>query len=85
MEKEWQKNATNILKAELTRRGVTYDQLQEKLAHLRIEETASINVKINRGSLLRFLSTSNESYWCKDIKNGRLNIYSSPRVALMMI
>lgn len=51
MEKEWQKNATNLLKAELTRRGITYDQLQEKLAQIGIEETAnSINVKINRGS-----------------------------------
>lgn len=51
MEKEWQKKATNILKAELTRRGITYDQLQEKLAQIGIEETTnSINVKINRGS-----------------------------------
>lgn len=51
MEKDWQKKATNILKAELTRRGITYDQLQEKLAQIGVEETAnSINVKINRGS-----------------------------------
>ncbi len=51
MEKKWQKQATNILKAELTRRGITYDQLQERLAQIGIEETAnSINVKINRGS-----------------------------------
>lgn len=51
MEKDWQKKATNIIKAELTRRGITYDQLQEKLAQIGIEETAnSINVKINRGS-----------------------------------
>lgn len=51
MEKEWQKKATNMLKAELTRRGITYDQLQEKLAQIGIEETTnSINVKINRGS-----------------------------------
>lgn len=51
MDKEWQKRATNILKAELVRRGITYDQLQEKLAQMGIEETAnSINVKINRGT-----------------------------------
>lgn len=51
MEKEWSKQATNIIKAELSRKGVTYDQLQEKMAVLGIEETANaINVKINRGT-----------------------------------
>ncbi len=51
MEKKWQKKATNILKAELARRGTTYDQLKEKLAKIGVKRTAnSINVKINRGS-----------------------------------
>ena len=51
MEKEWSKQATNMIKAELSRKGVTYDQLQEKMAVLGIEETANaINVKINRGT-----------------------------------
>lgn len=51
MEKKWQKEATNLLKAELTKRGISYDQLQEKLTKIGIRETAnSINVKINRGS-----------------------------------
>lgn len=51
MEKEWSKQATNMIKAELSRKGVTYDQLQEKMAALGIEETANaINVKINRGT-----------------------------------
>ncbi len=40
-----------LLKAELTRRGISYDMLQEKLSNLEIQETAnSINVKINRGA-----------------------------------
>lgn len=51
MDKAWTKKATNMIKAELTRRGIGYDELQEKLTALGIEETAnSINVKINRGS-----------------------------------
>lgn len=51
MDKSWTKKATNMIKAELTRRGIGYDELQEKLAAMGIEETAnSINVKINRGS-----------------------------------
>jgi hypothetical protein len=51
MEVNWQKKATNILKAEITRRGLSYDELQEKLAIIGVEETAnSLNVKINRGS-----------------------------------
>lgn len=51
MEKEWTKQATNMIKAELSRKGVTYDQLQEKMAVLGIDETANaINVKINRGT-----------------------------------
>lgn len=51
MEKEWSKLATNMIKSELSRKGVSYDQLQEKMAALGIEETANaINVKINRGT-----------------------------------
>ena len=48
---DWQRQATNLLKAELTRRGIGYDQLSEKLGAIDVEETANaINVKINRGS-----------------------------------
>lgn len=51
MKDEWQTLATNIIKAELARRGVGYNDLQQKLASIGINETAnSINVKINRGS-----------------------------------
>lgn len=60
MDKEWQRKATNLLKAELTRRGISYDQLQEKLLQIGVEETAnSINIKINRGafSFVFFLQT----------------------------
>lgn len=51
MQKEWNKQASNMLKAELKRRGISYDQLQEKLLALGVEETANgINIKINRGT-----------------------------------
>lgn len=56
----WQKIASNILKAEITRRGISYDQLQQKLAQIGVQETSnSINVKINRGtfSFVFFLQT----------------------------
>jgi hypothetical protein len=60
MKIDWAVTAKNILKAELSRRGVSYVELQEKLAQLGIDETAnSINVKINRGtfSFIFFLQT----------------------------
>lgn len=51
MESDWNKLAANILKAELKRRGITYDQLQEKLATLGLSETTnSIKVKVSRGA-----------------------------------
>lgn len=60
MQDNWNKQATNLIKSELTRRGISYDMLQEKLASIGIEETSnSINVKINRGtfSFAFFLQT----------------------------
>ena len=51
MESHWNTLAANILKAELKRRGITYDQLQEKLVALGINDTTnSIKVKVSRGS-----------------------------------
>jgi hypothetical protein len=51
MEADWNKLAANILKAELKRRGMTYDQLHEKLVALGITDTTnSIKVKISRGA-----------------------------------
>jgi hypothetical protein len=51
MESRWNILAANILKAELKRRGITYDQLQEKLVGLGINDTTnSIKVKVSRGS-----------------------------------
>jgi 3-mercaptopyruvate sulfurtransferase SseA len=47
---EWEARASNLLKAELKRKGVTYAQLVEKLASIGISEK-EINVanKLSRG------------------------------------
>ena len=51
MQPDWNKLAANTLKAELKRRGITYDQLQKKLVALGINDTTnSIKVKVSRGA-----------------------------------
>ncbi|MGC9369004.1 MAG: DUF6471 domain-containing protein [Paracoccaceae bacterium] len=47
---EWEAKASNLLKAELKRKGVTYAQLVEKLADIGISEK-EVNVanKLSRG------------------------------------
>ncbi len=47
---EWEKDAANILKAELTRRGMGYEELKHALEKVGVKKsTNSINVAINRG------------------------------------
>ena len=47
---EWEKQAANLLKSELKRKGVTYAQLVEKLAAIGLNEK-EVNVanKLSRG------------------------------------
>ncbi len=47
---DWEKQAANLLKSELKRKGVTYGQLVERLADIGISET-EVNVanKLSRG------------------------------------
>lgn len=46
----WDKISGNLVKAELMRRGINYEQLQEKLEAIGVSETAnSISLKLNRG------------------------------------
>ena len=47
---EWEKQAANLLKSELKRKGVTYAQLVERLADIGINEK-EVNVanKLSRG------------------------------------
>jgi Domain of unknown function (DUF6471) len=47
----WKIQAKNLLKAELTRRGVDYEMLVHKLKAIGVDENYnSINTKINRGT-----------------------------------
>lgn len=47
---EWEAKVSNLLKAELKRKGVTYAQLVEKLADIGInEKEANVANKLSRG------------------------------------
>ena len=49
-EQDWEKRVSNLLKAELKRKGVTYAGLVEKLAAIGVEEKeANIKNKLSRG------------------------------------
>jgi hypothetical protein len=48
---EWKKYAKNLLKAELMRRGISYEMLVAKLNAIGVPENYnSVNTKLNRGS-----------------------------------
>jgi hypothetical protein len=49
-EEEWAAHVKGLLKAELTKRSITYDQLTEKLAAVGVHDT-SVNIrnKVARG------------------------------------
>ncbi|WP_375566531.1 DUF6471 domain-containing protein [Oceaniradius stylonematis] len=47
---DWEAKASNLLKAELKRKGVTYAQLVENLAEIGVDEKeANIKNKLSRG------------------------------------
>ena len=49
-DKEWQDRAKGILKAELKRRNVTYQQLSDRLEEMGVHETEkNIRNKLSRG------------------------------------
>ncbi|WP_305097119.1 DUF6471 domain-containing protein [Croceibacterium aestuarii] len=49
-DKEWESKVKGMLKAELTRRGITYAQLVGKLADIGVHDTEpNIRNKISRG------------------------------------
>lgn len=49
-EAEWAEDAKRLLRAEMTRRGVTYDDLGARLAALGVNDTAvNIRNKVARG------------------------------------
>ena len=59
-EEEWSDDAKRLLRAEMTRRGITYDGLAEQLAMIGVTDTAvNIRNKVARGkfSAAFFLQT----------------------------
>jgi hypothetical protein len=47
---EWAEEAKRILRAEMVRRGITYDELAKKLAEIGVEQSPpSLRMTINRG------------------------------------
>ncbi|MGZ0787639.1 DUF6471 domain-containing protein [Pseudomonas saponiphila] len=50
-QEEWNKQAANLLKAELARAGVGYEELIDKLKEIGVDESyKGIAAKINRGT-----------------------------------
>ena len=71
-EKEWKRHAKNMLKAELTRRGISYDMLVAKLKAIGVDENYnSINTKLNRGSFSFFFAL--QCFKAIDAKEIRLD------------
>lgn len=70
MERDWEARIKGLLKAELKRRGVTYQQLSEKFAVIGIAESPeNIANKISRGKFSAvFLLQCMEVIGCKSIR-----------------
>ena len=52
-EDEWADRAKRLLRAEMVKRGITYEELAEKLAEIGVEETAvNIRNKVARGKFM---------------------------------
>lgn len=69
-ETDWEKRVSNLLKAELKRKGVTYAGLVEKLAEIGVEEKeANIKNKLSRGKFSAvFLLQSLQAIGCQKIE-----------------
>jgi hypothetical protein len=54
-EAEWADDVKRLLRAEMTRRGVTYEELSEKLAAIGVKDTAvNLRNKVARGRFSAF-------------------------------
>lgn len=72
MSQDWEAKVKGLLKAELKRRDITYQQLVEKLAAMGIAETPeNIANKISRGKFTAvFLVQCLEAIGCKTVRLG---------------
>ncbi|WP_029009603.1 DUF6471 domain-containing protein [Azospirillum halopraeferens] len=68
-EDEWADLVKRLLRAEMTRRGVTYEDLTEKLAGIGVHDTAvNIRNKVARGKFTAvFLVQCLEAIGCKTL------------------
>ena len=69
-EKEWEDRVKRLLKAELTRKGVTYAQLVGKLAEISVMDSEpNIRNKISRGKFTAvFLIQCLEAIGCSSLR-----------------
>ena len=79
---EWRDQVKGILKAELKRRNVSYQQLADGLAEVGVHETpANIANKISRGGFTAvFMVQCMEAVGCQMVKNrsGLIDFKSKP-------
>ena len=69
-ESEWATDVKRLLRAEMTRRGVTYEQLTERLAAIGVHDSATnIRNKVARGKFTAvFLIQCMEALGCRTIR-----------------
>ena len=69
-EDEWAEDVKRLLRAEMTRRGITYDQLTERLAAIGVADS-SVNIrnKVARGKFTAvFLVQCLEAMECRSLR-----------------
>jgi len=71
-EDEWAEEAKHLLRAEMTRRGVTYDALAEKLAAIGVRDTpVNLRNKLARGRFSAvFLLQALKAIGCRNLRLG---------------
>lgn len=69
-EKDWNRFASSLLKSELARADIGYEELTKRLANIGIEETyKSVAAKINRGSFtFVFFAQCMEALGIRDVR-----------------
>ena len=71
-EAAWADEVKRLLRAEMTRRGVSYDQLTEKLAEIGVSETPhNLRNKVARGKFTAvFLVQALTALGCRSLRLG---------------
>lgn len=71
-EEGWKKQAKNMLKAELKRRGISYEALVIKLQAMGVDENYNtVNTKLNRGAFS--FAFALQCFKAMDVKEIRLD------------